>query len=42
MMNVTPSAHVEEENGELRQVNGVRELCGHLESSPGKQLREFI
>jgi len=42
VVNVTPSPDIEEEHGELRQVNGVRELCGHLETAPGKQLRQFI
>jgi len=42
VVNVTPSTDIEEEHGELRQVNGIRELCGHLETAPGKQLRQFI
>lgn len=36
-MYVTPSSDVEEEDGELREVNGVGQLRGYLKAAPAEQ-----
>lgn len=41
-MYMTPASDIVEEDGELRQVDGVRQLCGHLEAPPGEHFRHFV
>lgn len=41
-MHMTPASHVVEEDGELRQIDGIRELCGHLEATPGEHAGDFV
>lgn len=42
MMHMTPAPDIVEEDGELRQVDGIRQLCGHLEAPPGEHPRHFV
>lgn len=42
MMHMTPASDIVEEDGELRQVDGIRQLCGHLEAPPGEHPRHFV
>lgn len=42
MMHMPPAPDIVEEDGELRQVDGVRQLRGHLEAAPGEHAGHFV